>query len=132
MSSFLKYASAFGLFLVLAGSAMLKAVPPGFVEGRLAIIALRESVGAELAEDGQSNRAAKAYQEYPLVVLSQDEHTEIARVMTDGEGAYRVALPPGAYILDVQNRMERHLRVRPEPFKVESNRTVRVDILISK
>ena len=111
---------------------MLKAAPPGFVEGHLAIISLKEVKGVELAEEGPSNRAAEAYQKYPLVVLSQDGHTEIAQVTADSEGAFHVALPPGAYILDVQNRVQRRLRVRAEPFKVESNQTVRVDMLISK
>src|SRR5712691_5042750 len=88
MSSFIKYASACCLFLMLAASSMLKAAPPGFVEGHLAIISLKEVKGVELAEEGPSNRAAEAYQKYPLVVLSQNGHTEIAQVTADSEGAF--------------------------------------------
>src|SRR5260370_13445640 len=132
MSPFLKSARACCLFLLLAGNGTLTAAPPGFVEGHLVIIALKESRGVELAEDGQSNRAAAEYQEYPLVVLTQDGQTEIARFTADGDGAYHVALPPGAYILDVQNRVKKRLRAKQESFKIESNQTVRVDMLISK
>ena len=117
---------------MLSASGMLQAAPPGFVDGHLTIISLKEVKGTEVAEEGSSNRAAEAYQEYPLVVLSEGGQTEIARVTANSDGAYHVALPPGAYILDVQNRVQRQLRVRPEPFKVESNQTVRVDLLISR
>ena len=132
MSSFLKCASACCLFLMLAANGMLQAAPPGFVDGHLTIISLKEAKGTEVAEGEASNRPAEAYQEYPLVILSQDGQTEIARVTANSDGAYHVVLPPGAYILDVQNRVQRQLRVRPKPFKVESNQTVRVDMLISK
>ena len=121
---------------MLAGNGTLNAAPPGSLEGHLAIIGLKESAGVELAEDGQSNRAAEAYKKYPLVVLSQDGSKEIARftadVTADDEGGYRVELPPGSYILDVKDRVEKRLRAQPQSFKVESNQTVRVDMLISK
>jgi len=42
----------------------------------------------------------------------------------------RVALPPGAYILDVQDRAAKHLRAKPQPFTVVSDQTVRVDMNI--
>src|SRR5260370_3469069 len=119
MSPFLKSARACCLFLLLAGNGTLTAAPPGFVEGHLVILALKESRGVELAEDGQSNRAAAEYQEYPLVVLTQDGQTEIARFTADGDGAYHVPLPPRAYILDVQNPVQKHPKVRPEPLKTQ-------------
>jgi hypothetical protein len=82
--------------------------------------------------DGVPN-PRQSYREYPLVVLSQDGQKEIARVTAaDGDGGYRVALSPGAYILDVQDRVQRQIRVRPQPFIVRSNQTVRVDMLISE
>ena len=67
MSSLLRYASAYSLFLILAGSGILKAAPPGFVEGQLKILLLKE---VELAEEGLSKGATEAYEKYPLVVLS--------------------------------------------------------------
>jgi len=114
-------------FLVLASGGMLKAVPPGFLEGRLKIISLRE---VELAEAGPSTGLAEFYKEYPLVILSQDGHREIARVTPDSNGAYRVALPPGAYILDLQDRAQKRLRANPQSFKIESNQTVRVYLAV--
>jgi hypothetical protein len=110
---------------------MLKAAPPGFVEGQLKIISLRE---VELAEAGPSTGLAEFYKEYPLVILSEDGHREIARftadVTADDEGGYRVELPPGSYILDVKDRVEKRLRAKPQSFKIESNQTVRADMTV--
>jgi hypothetical protein len=130
MSSFLKYATASCLFLTLAGGDILKAVPPGFVEGRLKILSVKE-VGAQLAEPG-SNQPAGDYQAYPLVILSQDRRREIALITPNADGTYRVALPPGVYILDVKDRLEKNLKAEPHSFTVESNQTVQVIMLISR
>ena len=73
---------------------------------------------------------AENYADYPLLILSQDGQKEIARVTADRDGNYRVALPPGDYVLDVQGRVRRHVRAKPQPFTVASNQTVRVDMEI--
>ena len=70
------------------------------------------------------------YAKYPLIILSQEGKKEIARVTADENGNYRAALPPGAYILDVQGRGPKRLRARPQEFTVVSNQTVRVDMSI--
>jgi hypothetical protein len=74
--------------------------------------------------------APETYAKYPLIVLSQDGNSEISRVTADRNGNYRVALPAGAYILDVQDRAAKRLRAKPQPFTVAPNQTVRVDINI--
>jgi hypothetical protein len=60
--------------------------------------------------------------------LSSDGKKEIARVTADENGDYRVALPSGNYVLDVQGRARGHVRAKPQPFTVASNQTVRVDM----
>jgi hypothetical protein len=117
---------------MLFGDGALKAAPPGFVEGRVIILALKESRGAQLAEGGFSKAPAEGYDKYPLVVLTLDGRTEVARTTASDDGSYRFALPPGAYTLDVKDRADRELKVKPQQFTVESNQTVRVDMLISK
>ena len=75
------------------------------------------------------------YSDYPLIVLTQEGKREIARLTADKSGNYRVALPPGAYILRVQERsgeeraVER-IHANPQPFTVVSNQTVRVDMRV--
>jgi hypothetical protein len=98
----------------------------GFLEGHLRILALKD---VELAEGNPPKFSGKNYAEYPLIILSKDGKREIARVTADGNGNYRLALPPGDYVLDVQGRKPKgHLRAKPRRFTVVSNQTVRVDM----
>jgi hypothetical protein len=129
MSSFLKYLIALTTSLILADIALSNATPPGFMEGHLKIV----SLGAvEEPSDAMARQTVtpERYAEYPLIVLSQDGNREIARVTADGNGNYRVPLPPGAYVLDVQDRAAKRIRAKPQPFTVISNQTVRVDMNI--
>ena len=128
MSIFFKYlASAFFIFLV-AGTASIEAAPPGFLEGHLKVI-FGMAVG-ESDEMPRAEGAPESYAQYPLIILSQAERKEIARVTADKKGDYRVALPPGNYVLDIQDRVAKHVRVAPRPFTVVSGQTVHVDMNI--
>lgn len=120
-------ASVFLIFLV-AGMASIEAESQGFMKGHLKII-FRMAVG-ESGERPRAEGAAESYAQYPLIVLSQEEKKEIARVTVDQSGNYRVALPPGNYVLDIQDRVAKHVRAAPRPFTVVSNQTVHVDMNI--
>jgi len=122
MSSFLKYSIAVCIFALAVGMAD---EPPGFVEGHLNIISGKE---VELAEGNASAIRAENYAQYPLIILSQSGKKEIVRIIADGNGNYRTALPPGDYVLDVKGHGRRHLRARPQRFTIVSNQTVRVDM----
>ena len=114
------------VYLLLMAS--LDAGAQGFVEGHLKIISSRE---VELADQTPSEGTALNYADYPLVILSRDGKKEIARVTANESGQYRVALPPGNYVLDVQGRRPKgHVRAKPQPFTIISNQTVRVDMSI--
>jgi len=126
MSSFLKYLTAGCISSIVAATASINAAAPGFVEGHLKIVSPKE---VELADGSPPATSAENYAEYPLIILSQDGKKEIARVTADGNGNYRLALPPGDYVLDVQGRAPKgHVRAKPQRFTVVSNQTVRVDM----
>jgi hypothetical protein len=124
---FLKRLLSGFVFFLFAGSALINAAPQGFVEGQLKILS---SKGVELADGTPSKITAENYTDYPLVILSSDKQTELAHMTADGNGNYRIALPPGNYVLDIQNRRQRHLRATPQPFTIAANHTVRVDMTI--
>jgi hypothetical protein len=128
MALFVKYLIGPASCLILAGTAFSGAVPPGFMEGHLKII-----FGMAVGESDEMPRAEGApgsYAQYPLIVLSQEEKKQIARVTVDQSGNYRVALPPGNYVLDIQDRVAKHVRAAPKAFTVVSNQTVHVDMNI--
>lgn len=127
ISVFLKKPIATCIFLMLASStAPSNGVSPGFMEGHLKIASLGEVEPSDAMP--RQTVTAEKYAEYPLIILSQEERKEIARVTADGNGNYRTALPPGNYILDVQDRAAKRLRAKPQPFSVVSNQTVHVDM----
>ena len=116
------------IFLVLAGSATSSdALPSGIMEGHLKILSPK---AFDVGDENAATVTAENYAEYPLIILSQEGKKEIARVTADENGNYRVALPPGDYVLDVQGRARKHVRWKPQPFTVVSNQTVRVDMAI--
>ena len=121
MSSLLKWLIAVCVFSGVAAAATEQ---PGFVQGHLEIISPTE---VELADGNTPAIKAGNYAQYPLIIVSRDQK-QIARVTADANGNYRVALPPGDYVLDVQDRRHRHFRAKPQPFTVVSNQTVRVDM----
>jgi hypothetical protein len=127
MHCFLKHLIAGCTFLVLAGAASINAASPGFMEGHLKIVSLKE---VELAEATPSKMIAENYADYPLVVLSHDGKREITRITAGSNGNYRIALPPGDYILDAAGRTRGHLRAKPQPFTIVSNQTAHVDMTV--
>jgi len=132
MSSIPNSVAAACIFLMLAGTASIKAAPQGFMEGHLKIVVIR---AVESDDMPQPAVGPETYAEYPLIILSQDGKTEIAQLTADKSGNYRVALPPGAYILALQERSAEEraaerIHANPQPFTVISNQTVRVDITI--
>jgi hypothetical protein len=125
MTRFLGSLIAAGAFLIADGGGASSPIPPGFVEGHLKIFSLKT---VELAEDRVSKFATANYAEYPLLILSKDGGKEVARITADENGHYRVALPPGDYVLDVKGRAPQGIRAKPRPFTVVSQQTARVDM----
>jgi hypothetical protein len=130
MSSIPNFVAAACIFLMLAGSASVKAAAEGFMDGHLKIVVIRA-----VEPDNMPQSAPETYAEYPLIILTQDGKREIARLTADKSGNYRAALPPGAYILAVQERpaeerTAERIHANRQPFTVVPNQTVRVDMTI--
>jgi hypothetical protein len=114
------------IFLALAGSAAVSdGLPSGVMEGHLKILS-RNPV--DLGDENAATVTPENYAEYPLLILRQPGRKEVARVTADENGNYRVALPPGDYVLEMQGRPRTHLRWKAQSFTVVSNQTVRVDM----
>lgn len=113
-------------FFFLASVSSSNASPVGFVAGHLNIVSAE---GVELADGNERAIAPRDFAKYQLIVLAPDGK-EITRVSAESDGSYRVALPPGDYVMDVQGRARGHVRAQVKRFTVLSNQTTRVDLNI--
>lgn len=130
MSSTAKSLVATYILLIVAGTASVKAAAQGFMEGHLKIVVIRP-----VEPDNMPQPPPETYAEYPLIILSQDGKREIARLTADKSGNYRVALPPGAYTLVLQEHSgeegaAERIHANPQPFTVVSDQTVRIDMTV--
>jgi len=132
MSQFFKHLIGLWLTLVLAGAASINAAPEGWLEGQLKIVSLRPvEIEGENTPTQTAPATAETYANFPLIILSQGERKQIARITAKADGSYRAALPPGNYVLDVEGRVPKRLRVRAQPFTIVPNETVHVDMTIT-
>ena len=134
MSELLRYLIFACICSAFTAPASIEAAPQGFLEGQLKVISGRpvalDDETASKPIDGKPAAAGTDYANYPLIVLSQREKKEVARITADAQGHYRAALPPGDYILDVEGREPKRLHVRAQPFKIVPNETVHIDMTI--
>jgi hypothetical protein len=116
-----------GFAASVAAVSLGSAAPTGILDGHLKILSSKE---VELQGDAKAMTEApeQPYSEYPLIIRSRDGGKEVARVTADAGGSYRLTLPPGDYVLDIQRRPRGRVRATPQPFTVVSGQTVRVDM----
>ncbi len=95
------------------------------MQGHLKILSPKP---VDLGDENAATVTAENYADYPLLILSRGGKKEIARITANRNGNYRVELPPGDHVLDVQGRAPGHVRAKPQPFTVVSNQPVRVDM----
>ena len=134
MAELVRYLIIVWICSVFTAPGVINAAPQGFLEGQLKIISGRpvalDDGNPSKPIDGKPAAAGADYANYPLVVLSQGERKQVARIIADAQGHYRAALPPGDYILDAEGRVRRRLHLRAQSFTIVPNETVHVDMTI--
>lgn len=111
--------------IALSTAVSTQAPATGVLQGHLKIISL-ETV--KPADGSVPTVTPQTYLEYPLAVLTVDGKQQIASITADTQGNFRADLPPGAYLLDIENRVRKHVRAKPVPFTVTANQTVHVNM----
>jgi hypothetical protein len=97
----------------------------GVLQGHLKIVSLQT---VQPADGSVPTVTAEAYAEYPLVVLSSDGKRQLAVFTADANGNYRVELPAGTYVLDIENRVRKHVRAKPISFTVVAGQSVHMNM----
>jgi hypothetical protein len=116
---------SFVLLLSAGFSVDAQAPAAGTLQGHLKIVSLAT---VQPADGSIPTVTPETYKEYPLAVLSSDGKQQIASVTADAHGNFRVALPPGSYLLDIENRARKHVRAKAVPFSIATRETSRVDM----
>jgi hypothetical protein len=114
-----------GAAMALVFGASMDASAPlaGIVEGQLKIVSEK---GASL--DGVSKDEKAPCEKCALIILSKTDRSEIAQVITDKEGHFRVGLPAGDYILELKRRGRIRLLGGPKEFTITAEQTVHVEM----
>lgn len=112
--------------LVLVGSARATPAPSGVLEGTLKAPVQR---GVDIPDEATASPSPAPQPQYTLVVRTT-AGKNVAQCDTDEQGKYRVALPPGEYVLDLKDRRKPGPGAGslPRPVTVAAGETVRVDI----
>lgn len=93
----------------------------GALEGRLRLAA---DTPVDLAGGGQP---AVDYARFFIVIRSDDGAKEIARAHPDASGNYRFSLPPGDYLVAIEQPESKTPPHAPQKFTVAPNKSTRVD-----
>ena len=99
----------------------------GTLEGHVAIGPL-----VPVVREGESEPtpAPELYASRQIVIYAQDGRTEITRVQIDAKGNYRVTLPVGTYVVDINHvGIDRGIDL-PKTVEIVSGRITRLDVEI--
>ena len=74
--------------------------------------------------------APEVYAIRQMVIYAEDGRTEVTRVQIDAQGNYRVTLPVGTYVVDINHvGIDRGIDL-PATVKIESQEVTRLDVEI--
>jgi hypothetical protein len=115
------------LAVAVAGVAACSATarPTGTLEGHVTIGPL---VPVVRQGEPEPTPAPEVYAARQIVVLTRDGQTEVARAQVDAEGDYRVALPPGTYVVDINHAGIDRAADLPKTVQISAGQVTRLDI----
>jgi len=72
----------------------------------------------------------EVYASRQIVIYASDGQTEVARVQIDGKGNYRVELPVGTYVVDINHVGIDMAKELPKTVEIVGGQTTRLDVEI--
>jgi hypothetical protein len=72
----------------------------------------------------------EVYASRQIVIYAQDGQTEVARVQIDAKGNYRVELPVGTYVVDINHVGIDMAKELPKTVEIKSGQVTRLDVEI--
>jgi hypothetical protein len=103
----------------------LQKVETGVLEGHVTVGPLSPVVEAGVPEP---TPAPEVYAERKIVIYAEDGQPEVARVDIDDSGHYRVTLPVGVYVVDINHLGIDLAKGLPQQVEIKSQQTTRLDV----
>jgi hypothetical protein len=97
----------------------------GILEGHVTIGPLVPVVREGVPEP---TPAPEVYASRQIVIYSSDGRTEVTRVQIDGQGNYRVELPVGNYVVDINRAGIDRAKDLPYTVEIVAGQTTRLDV----
>jgi hypothetical protein len=97
----------------------------GILEGHVTIGPLVPVVREGVPEP---TPAPEVYASRQIVIYTSDGRTEVARVPIDGRGNYRVELPVGTYVVDINHAGIDRAKDLPHTVEIMAGRATRLDV----
>lgn len=118
-------ASATATATVLPAAAPASSEPVGYLTGRVSIGPL---VPVERVGVPSPTPAPEVYAARSINIFKPDGATLVVNVKIAADGSYRVALPPGDYVVALARSGMDRASGLPKPIMIESGKTVQVDV----
>lgn len=103
----------------------LQEVESGVLEGHVTVGPLSPVVQAGVPEP---TPAPEVYAERKIVIYAEDGQQEVVRVDIDGSGNYRVSLPVGVYVVDINHLGIDLAKGLPQRVGIKNQQTTRMDV----
>jgi hypothetical protein len=103
----------------------LQKVETGVLEGHVTVGPLSPVVQEGVPEPAP---APAVYIGRKMVIYAEDGQQEVTRVDIDGSGNYRVTLPVGVYVVDINHLGVDLAMGLPQPVEIKSQHTTRLDV----
>ncbi len=103
----------------------LQEVESGVLEGHVTVGPLSPVVQAGVPEP---TPAPEVYAERKIVIYAEDGQQEVVRVDIDGSGNYRVSLPVGVYVVDINHLGIDLAKGLPQRVEIKNQQTTRMDV----
>lgn len=109
------------------GQLFVEEVETGVLEGGVTI-----GPFSPVARQGapEPSPAPEVYAGRKIVIYAEDGQQELTRVDIDGSGNYRVTLPVGVYVVDINHLGIDHSKDLPQKVEIKSQQTTRLDVNI--
>jgi hypothetical protein len=72
--------------------------------------------------------APEVYASRQIVIYTSDGRTEVTRVQIDGQGNYRVELPVGKYVVDINHAGIDRAKDLPHTVEIAAGQSTRLDV----